>query len=55
MTDSTPTAPQRPKELTTHGDTRFDPWFWLRDVNDPETLEYLKSGNAPGTVAPVGV
>ena len=46
MTDSTPTAPQRPKALTTHGDTRFDPWFWLRDVNDPETLEYLRSENA---------
>ena len=46
MTVPTPTAPQRPKELTTHGDTRVDPWFWLRDVDDPETLEYLRSENA---------
>ena len=46
MTDPAPTAPRRPQELTTHGDTRVDPWFWLRDVNDPETLEYLTSENA---------
>ena len=46
MTDPTPNAPKRPQELTTHGDTRVDPWFWLRDVNDPETLAYLKAENA---------
>ena len=45
MTDPNLTAPKRPQELTTHGDTRVDPWFWLRDVNDPETLEYLRSEN----------
>ena len=46
MTDPAPTAPQRPQELTTHGETRSDPWFWLRDVSDPETLEYLRAENA---------
>ena len=46
MTDPTPNAPQRPHELTSHGDTRVDPWFWLRDIDDPETLEYLRSENA---------
>ena len=46
MSEPTPTAPQRPRELTTHGDTRVDPWFWLRDVDDAETLEYLRSENA---------
>ena len=46
MTDPAPSAPQRPKEITTHGDTRIDPWFWLRDVDDPETLEYLRAENA---------
>ena len=46
MTDPTPTAPKRPQELTTHGDTRIDPWYWLRDVDDPETLAYLNAENA---------
>ncbi len=46
MTDPTHAAPQRPQELTTHGDIRSDPWFWLRDVDDPETLEYLRAENA---------
>ena len=46
MTDPTPSAPQRPQEITTHGDTRIDPWFWLRDVDDPETLAYLRAENA---------
>ena len=46
MTDPTPIAPKRPQELTTHGDTRIDPWYWLRDVDDPETLAYLNAENA---------
>ena len=46
MTNRWPTAPQRPQELTNHGDNRIDPWFWLRDIDDPETLEYLKAENA---------
>ena len=41
-----PIAPKRPKEITTHGQTRIDPWFWLRDVDDPETIEYLRAENA---------
>ncbi len=40
-----PIAPQRPVELTAHGDTRVDPWFWLRDRDDPEVLGYLKAEN----------
>ena len=46
MTEPTPSAPKRPQEITTHGDTRIDPWFWLRDVEDPATLEYLRAENA---------
>ena len=46
MTDPTPAAPKRHLELTNHGETRTDPWFWLRDVNDPETLAYLRAENA---------
>ena len=46
MTEPTPSAPKRHQEITTHGDTRIDPWFWLRDVEDPATLEYLRAENA---------
>jgi len=41
-----PAASKRPHQLITQGDTRIDPWFWLRGVNDPETLEYLRAENA---------
>ena len=27
-----PVAQQVPTELNLHGDTRYDPYFWLRDV-----------------------
>ena len=46
MTDRAPSAPQRPQELMNHGDIRVDPWFWLRDIDDPEILESLKAENA---------
>ena len=46
MTNPGPKAPKRPQELSNHGDTRVDPWFWLRDVDDPATLEYLSAENA---------
>ena len=46
MDNSLPIAPKRPERITTHGDTRIAPWFWLRDVDDPETLEYLRAENA---------
>ena len=41
-----PSAPQRLQEVTINGDTRVDPWFWLRDPEDPATLEYLREENA---------
>ena len=40
-----PTAQQRPHVITAHGDDREDPWFWLRDREDPETLAYLRAEN----------
>ena len=46
MTERVPSAPKRPQELSNHGDIRTDPWFWLRDIDDPATLEYLKAENA---------
>ena len=41
-----PIAPQRPHTITTHGDERADPWFWLREQDDPQTMEYLRAENA---------
>lgn len=43
-----PVAPRRPHELTHHGHTRVDPWFWLRDEerSDPAVLGLLEAENA---------
>lgn len=41
-----PKAPKKHLEISHHGDVRVDPWFWLRDREDPDTLEYLRSENA---------
>ena len=46
MIDQVPSAPKRAQEFSHHGDTRNDPWFWLRDIDDPQTMEYLKAENA---------
>ncbi|KAA9129809.1 S9 family peptidase [Marinihelvus fidelis] len=43
-----PMAEKRPQELTIHGDTRVDDFYWLRDDDraDPEMLAYLEKENA---------
>ena len=41
-----PTAPQRPHEMTNHGDTRIDEFFWMRDLDDPDLIPYLEAENA---------
>lgn len=41
-----PLAPEKPHKMTHHGDTRIDPYFWLREKENPETLKYLKAENA---------
>ena len=46
MTEQPPQAPKKNRELTVHEETRVDPWYWLRDLEDPDTLEYLKAENA---------
>jgi oligopeptidase B len=43
--DRPPGAPRRPTELTAHGDTRVDDWYWLRDRDDPEVIAYLEAEN----------
>ncbi len=43
--NASPRAPRRPTVLR-HGDhERVDDWYWLRDRDDPEVLEYLKAEN----------
>ena len=41
-----PIAKQVPHERTHHGDTVVDPFEWLRDKDDPETIAHLKAENA---------
>jgi oligopeptidase B len=43
---SPPVAPARPTTLRHFDDERVDPWFWLRDRDDPEVLAYLEAENA---------
>jgi oligopeptidase B len=38
-----PLAPKRPTEITQHGQTRIDHYFWLRYREDPAVIEYLKA------------
>jgi len=38
---SFPIAPKQPKEITQHGQTRIDNYFWMRYREDPEVLQYL--------------
>jgi oligopeptidase B len=40
-----PRAPARVTVLTHEGDERVDPWYWLRDRDDPEVLAYLEAEN----------
>src|SRR5438477_2438146 len=41
-----PPAPaQHPTVLTKHGDTRIDPYFWLRQRANPEVVAYLEAEN----------
>src|SRR5690348_16999690 len=40
-----PVAKVVPTELTLHGDTRTDPYFWLREKTNPEVIAYLEAEN----------
>ena len=41
-----PAAKVLPTVLTVHGESRLDPYFWLRDRGDPDTIRYLEAENA---------
>jgi len=42
---SAPRAPQSPFEITRHGDTRVDPYYWLNDRTNEEVLSHLGAEN----------
>jgi oligopeptidase B len=44
--DKAPVADVRPHEMTIHGDTRVDNYFWLNDREDPEVIAHLEAENA---------
>ncbi len=41
-----PVAKKVPKELTMHGDTRIDNYYWLNERENPEVIAYLEAENA---------
>ncbi|MGD8540189.1 MAG: S9 family peptidase [Candidatus Aminicenantes bacterium] len=41
-----PVAKIVPKELTTHGETRIDNYYWLNERDNPEVIAYLEAENA---------
>ncbi len=41
-----PEAKKIEKELTIHGDTRIDPYYWLNERDNPEVIAYLEEENA---------
>ena len=41
-----PVAEKKPKELTIHGHTRTDDYYWLRERENPEVIAYLEAENA---------
>jgi len=41
-----PVAKKVAKELTVHGDTRVDNYYWMNDREDPEVIAHLEAENA---------
>jgi len=41
-----PDVKKVPKELTIHGDTRIDNYYWLNQRENPEVIDYLEAENA---------
>ncbi|MFC2090209.1 S9 family peptidase [Bacteroidota bacterium] len=41
-----PVAEKKPMELKIHGDTRIDNYFWLRERENTEVIDYLEAENA---------
>lgn len=41
----TPIAKTKTFELEKHGNVRIDPYYWLRDRENPEVIDYVKAEN----------
>ncbi|MFW5751787.1 MAG: S9 family peptidase, partial [bacterium] len=41
-----PDVEKNPKELTIHGDTRIDNYYWLNERDNPGVIKYLEAENA---------
>ncbi len=41
-----PKAPKKPIKLEKHGDIRLDNYYWLRERENPEVIQYLTAENA---------
>ena len=46
MAPRPPIAPRRPTILEKHGDSRVDPYYWMRAKDDPEVIAHLEAENA---------
>jgi oligopeptidase B len=46
VTPEPPFAPDRPRILEAHGDRRLDPYYWLRERDNPEVISYLEAENS---------
>ncbi|MGA8659641.1 MAG: S9 family peptidase [Chthoniobacterales bacterium] len=40
-----PVAEQKPHEVSQNGQTRNDPFFWLREKSNPQVVQYLQAEN----------
>jgi oligopeptidase B len=45
-TSAPPVAAEKPHTHQKHGDKRFDPYFWLKERENPEVIKYLEAENA---------
>ena len=45
LAPAAPAPAQHPTVLTQHGDSRIDPYFWLRQRANPEVVAYLQAEN----------
>ncbi len=50
-----PVAKAVPYEMKLFGDTRIDPYHWMRDRRNPAVIEYVHAENAytAGVFAPI--
>src|SRR5690606_16804269 len=41
-----PVVAKHPHEITVHGHTRIDNYYWMRDKSNPEVIAYIEQENA---------